>query len=172
MDTESTAPERIPASGSGSTDPWWGALWYWAPLAVWLGAIFYFSTDVLSSEHTSRFVEPAIRWLLPGASRETVEMFHIVVRKCGHLSEYAMVGLLAFRGVRAGRSVRFRARWAVAAFAIAAVYALTDEFHQTFVPSRTPSPVDVAIDTCGAALGLATRTLARSRLSAGRRSPA
>jgi VanZ family protein len=40
------------------------------------------------------------------------------------------------------------------AWLAAAIFAVTDEFHQSFVPSRTASPVDVMIDSCGAMIGL------------------
>ena len=154
METETAAPEQVPARGSEPSRSWWSALWYWAPLVAWLAAIFYFSTDVMSSEHTSRFVEPLLRHLLPGVSPETVELLHKGVRKCGHLSEYALVSLLAFRGVRAGRPERFTWRWAAIAFGIAALYALTDEFHQTFVSSRTGNLGDAFVDMAGAAAAL------------------
>ena len=42
----------------------------------------------------------------------------------------------------------------LAAAVISVLYAATDEFHQSFVPSRMASPWDVLIDTVGAALGL------------------
>jgi len=133
---------------------WWGALWYWAPLAVWLGAIFYFSTDVMSAGHTSRFLEPLIRRLLPGASEPVVSGLHVAVRKTAHVTEYALLSLLAFRAVRSGRVLRFRAGWAFAAFAVAAAYALLDEFHQTFTSSRTGNLHDAVIDMVGAASAL------------------
>jgi VanZ family protein len=41
------------------------------------------------------------------------------------------------------------------AWLAAAIFAVTDEFHQSFVPSRTASPIDVMIDICGAMIGLA-----------------
>jgi VanZ family protein len=40
------------------------------------------------------------------------------------------------------------------AWLAAAIFAVTDEFHQSFVPSRTASPIDVMIDICGAMIGL------------------
>ena len=153
-------PARSPSSV-------WGALWYWAPLAVWLAAIFVFSTDVMSAAHTSRFVEPIIRRLLPSASYETVYAVHVAVRKCGHLTEYALLGLLAFRAVRFGRSEPFRARWAAAALAIAASYALVDEYHQTFVSSRTGNLGDAAIDVVGAGAALVALAWARRRANSG-----
>lgn len=141
----------------------WGALWYWAPLAVWLGAIFYFSSDVLSAEHTSHFVEPLIRRLLPGASDATVYGLHVAVRKAGHVTEYALLALLAFRAVRAGRRGEAPTRWVVAAFAIAASYALVDEYHQTFVRSRTGNLHDAVIDMVGAAAAMVFLVWMRNR---------
>lgn len=131
-----------------------GALWYWAPLAVWLGAIFYFSTDAMSATHTGGFFEPLIRRLLPGASDATVEGLHVAVRKSAHVTEYALLALIALRAVRSGRAERFRASWALAAWAIAAGYALLDEYHQTFVSSRTGNLHDAVIDMTGAAAAL------------------
>ena len=128
---------------------------YWGPLAVWLAAIFYFSTDAMSAPRTSRFVEPLILWLLPDATPETVYALHVVVRKCGHLAEYALLGLLAFRAVRSGAAERFRATWAVWAFSIAVGYAVVDELHQSFVSSRSGNLGDVVVDAAGAALALA-----------------
>ncbi len=139
---------------STETRSWRGALWYWAPLAVWLGAIFYFSTDAMSSAHTSRFVEPLIRRLIPGASEETVYAIHWTIRKLGHVTEYGLLALLAFRAIRSGRAEAFRLSWAGWALAVATAYALVDEYHQTFVSSRTGNLGDVGIDMLGAALAL------------------
>jgi VanZ family protein len=128
---------------------------YWGPLALWLAAIFFFSTDAMAAPRTSRFVEPMIRWLLPDASPGMVYGLHVVVRKCGHVAEYALLALLAFRAIRCGRAERFRASWAGWALAIAVVYALVDEFHQTFVSTRSGNVGDALFDALGAALALA-----------------
>jgi VanZ family protein len=141
----------------------WGALWYWAPLGDWLAAIFFFSTDAMSAAHTSRFVEPLIRSIVPNASPETVYAVHVAVRKCGHLTEYGLLALLAFRAVRRGRPEPFRARWAAAAFAIASSYAVVDEFHQTFVASRTGNAGDVLVDMVGVAAALVALAWVRRR---------
>jgi VanZ family protein len=109
----------------------------------------------MSAPRTSRFVEPLIRWLLPDATPVTVYVLHVAVRKCGHLAEYALLALLAFRALRSGRAERFRSSWAGGAFAIAVAYALVDEFHQTFVSTRTGNLGDVLVDAVGAALALA-----------------
>jgi VanZ family protein len=109
----------------------------------------------MSAPRTSRFVEPLIRWILPDATAETVYALHVVVRKCGHLAEYALLALLAFRALRSGRAERFRSEWAGGALAIAVVYALVDEFHQSFVSTRSGNLGDVLVDAAGAVLALA-----------------
>jgi VanZ family protein len=67
-----------------------------------------------------------------------------VLRKGAHLAEYAVLGALLLRAL--GRDG--------AAFLAGVAYAATDELHQHFVSGRHASPVDVAIDAVGVALGL------------------
>src|SRR4051794_23820555 len=71
-------------------------------------------------------------------------------RKFVHFAEY---GLLTFLWARA-LSTRMEARRAaLVALLVASLYAVTDEYHQTFVRGRVGHPVDWAIDTAGAAAG-------------------
>ena len=79
-------------------------------------------------------------------------------RKCGHLTEYAVLALLLWRSIHQPDKKNPRPwRWDEAGLALAMVllYAASDEIHQVFVTSRTALTSDVAIDTCGGALGLA-----------------
>ncbi len=128
---------------------------YWLPVLIWLGFIFVGSTDVLSAEQTSRFLVPFLRWLKPDISPETLMQIHFLVRKVGHITEYAILAMLLWRALRGGLSLRarmsilFMAAWFGAAF-----FAATDEFHQTFVASRTGAFSDVLIDISGAFAGL------------------
>ncbi len=126
-------------------------------MLVWMAVVFTMSTDLFSSEHTGRIIEPLLRWLDPGISATTIADVHFLVRKAGHITEYAILGLLILRGLRISRAVPVtRWSWPLAFLALVASagYASTDEFHQLFVPSRGPSVHDVAIDTCGALFGL------------------
>jgi VanZ family protein len=130
---------------------------YWLPLLIWMVVIFSASADANSTEHTSRFLEPFLRWLNPNISLEAIDSVRWLVRKAAHITEYAILAWLAWRAVRRPR--RHDARpwsWAPAGIALAIVilYAATDEFHQTFVPNRTGSWIDVCIDTVGGILGL------------------
>lgn len=124
---------------------------YWWPTALWAAAIFFFSTDYFSSEHTSRFIFPILAWLFPRADFEFLLLAHFYIRKSAHVMEYLILSLLLLHGIRQGRS-GWRMGWAVAAVGVAAGWAALDELHQAFVPSRGPSMYDVLLDTAGAAV--------------------
>lgn len=124
--------------------------------------IFVASTDLMSAQHTARFIGPFLRWVIPDVSAETILAVQFAVRKAAHVAEYAILAALLLRAVRAGKR-RLRVMHALSAFGIAAVYAALDEYHQSFVGSRTGSGVDVLIDASGAALGLGICWLAMSR---------
>jgi VanZ family protein len=126
---------------------------YWLPVLAWVLLIFIGSTDLLSAEHTSRIIGPFLRWFVPDVTAATIASVQLVVRKCGHLTEYAIMASLLFRAFRQGRD-NYRPA-AVLALLISAVYAALDEFHQSFVPTRTSSARDVMIDCLGAVMGLA-----------------
>ncbi|MFN2475214.1 MAG: VanZ family protein, partial [Chthoniobacterales bacterium] len=119
---------------------------YWAPVVAWMGLMFNWSTDRMSSEHTSRFVGPFLRWLWPHVSDETLSLLHIAIRKGAHVSEYMIVTLLLARLLSAQLpNVNLRTVLILSVSA-AVLFAITDEFHQSFVPTRTASPIDVCID--------------------------
>ena len=122
----------------------------WLPAIVWAGVISWASTDAFSSTHTSRFILPILHWLFPHASAETLDWLHFFIRKTAHFAEYFVFSLFLLRALR-GEHRGWQLRWAIAALAIAAGYSVLDEFHQSFVPSRTASPWDSLIDTSGAA---------------------
>src|SRR5262245_62754009 len=83
---------------------------YWLPLLVWLGVIFFGSTDLLSAEHTSRFIVPFLRWLKPDISPETLASVHFIIRKCMHVGEYAVLALLLLRAA----TVMTKSNWSLA----------------------------------------------------------
>jgi VanZ family protein len=72
----------------------------------------------------------------------------LIGRKIVHMAEYA---LLCFLWWRALRTVVPHTRALALAFALTVAYACSDELHQTFVEGRSGNPLDVAIDTAGAA---------------------
>ena len=130
---------------------------YWLPAVVWMALIFSASTESMAASQTSRFVEPFLRWLFPGISQPMVGELHFLIRKAGHLTEYAILAMLLRHAVGHVWFGGERGYWRTMAIALgcAALYAASDEFHQSFIPSRGASVVDVLIDTCGAIAGLA-----------------
>jgi VanZ family protein len=124
---------------------------YWLPAIGWAILISWASTDLFSSSHTSRFIIPALHWLLPFANGETLKQLHFLIRKSAHFTEYFAFSFLLLRAVREAHS-GWQLRWAIVALAIAAGYSALDEFHQSFVSSRTASPWDSLLDTTGAAV--------------------
>ncbi|MBA2342190.1 MAG: VanZ family protein [Thermoleophilaceae bacterium] len=78
--------------------------------------------------------------------------FDLIGRKFIHAAEYA---LLVFLWWRALRTVTDPTRAAIGAFLITVAYAASDEFHQTFVSGRSGKPLDVLIDSAGAAIAAA-----------------
>ena len=124
----------------------------WLPVIVWMAIMFIGSTDLMSAEHTSRFLMPLLRWLNPDISLATIAHIHFLVRKAAHATEYAILTALIFRASRSLTS-HFWRRAAMALFP-ALLFAAADEFHQSFVASRTSSLGDVVIDSGGVLVGL------------------
>ena len=127
--------------------------WWW-PAIAWAIVISLFSTGTFTSENTGRFIIPALHWMFPHAAMATLGLVHHYIRKTGHLTEYFILSLLLLRGIRGDRK-GVRVEWALAAVGIVLCYAALDEFHQSFVPGRTPAISDVMLDTCGGILAQA-----------------
>ena len=105
----------------------------WLPVFVWAAVIFAFSS-------------------IPSLSTG-LGTWDTVLRKGAHVVEYAILGALLYRAL--GREAL--------ALAVGIAYAATDEFHQRFVHGRHSSPVDVAIDAVGLALGMLVSLRLRER---------
>ena len=139
------------------------------PLIAWLAFISYASSDSFSAGNTSRIIGPLILWLFPNTSPETLMMVHFVTRKIAHFTEYAILGFLAARAFRTSLRPAIRDHWFLISAVLIVVFALIDEYHQSFVPTRTPSVWDSFIDMAGGltALVLVRATKARQRTRLG-----
>jgi VanZ family protein len=118
-----------------------------------MAVIVGFSTDAASSEHTESWLLPFLRTLAPWATAAQLEALHWLARRLAHLSEYAILAALWLRGFVRGRGLTPR-NAGLLALAISAAWAILDELHQSFVPSRSASVADVALDTTGALIAL------------------
>jgi VanZ family protein len=119
------------------------------PLVTWLSIISVASSDTFSANNTSRIIGPLILWLFPNTSPETLTVVHFITRKIAHLTEYAILAYLAARAFRTSQRPAISERWFLICVTLIVVYALIDEFHQSFVPSRTASLYDSSIDIVG-----------------------
>lgn len=149
-----------------------GRFYAYAPLFLWICLIFFLSSTLGSSSHTSRIVRPLLEWLFPAAAPETITLYHAYVRKFAHFTEYAVLAFWswrAFKGkkTRAGKDAlndanntfprgrvsafeRFVEKYAYpAALGVVVLVASLDEFGQSFNPARTGSPYDVLLDISG-----------------------
>ena len=124
-----------------------------------MAVIFFASADSHSYQHSEKLFglfEPLLHWFFPSLSPENIGRIHEAVRKCCHLAEYGMLALLLWRAVQASNTELPAWSWPKVGgtLLIVFLYAATDEFHQMFVPTRTPHVTDVFIDTCGGAMAL------------------
>lgn len=134
----------------------------WVMAALWMGVIFTMSAmpGEISGQQSGAVVELLMTLLahLPGSPAIRPDTLALLVRKGAHMAEYAVLCLLLGRALRLS-GVR---RPLVAAVALSAAFAATDELHQGFVDGRSAMVTDVVIDTAGAALGaLACRAAQR-----------
>lgn len=131
----------------------------WIPAIVWLGLIAIESTASLSSENTGRFLYPVLHFLF-GLDPVRFLTWHLLIRKTGHVVGYAVLSMLLFRAWRATIFVKNDPRWSIVwariALGMTALVASLDEWHQTFLPSRTGTIHDVLLDT---AAGLGAQIL-------------
>eukprot|EP01055_Gregarina_sp_Pseudo9_P001562 Gregarina_sp_Pseudo_9__1561@NODE_2047_length_1181_cov_22_619089_g1890_i0_p1_GENE_NODE_2047_length_1181_cov_22_619089_g1890_i0NODE_2047_length_1181_cov_22_619089_g1890_i0_p1_ORF_typecomplete_len173_score10_24VanZ/PF04892_12/2_9e17Tmemb_185A/PF10269_9/0_036_NODE_2047_length_1181_cov_22_619089_g1890_i06631148 len=130
-----------------------GEGWRWLsaflPAGLWSVAIFVGSTDLLSSKHTAHYFQR-------NSQAESVSLAHWAVRKAGHLAEFGILYTLLFFGFnmiqqRPLSSWKFQPM----ALVLSLSYAAADEWHQTFVPSRSGQLKDVLIDSLGVLLACA-----------------
>lgn len=127
----------------------------YGPLLLWAVLIFLGSTSILSASNTSVILK-FVLWIFPAQTAATFATIHFLIRKAGHVTEYAILALLAARAFISSSHDLLRRKWFWFALALVVIYALGDEFHQSFVPSRTASIYDSMIDAGGGltALGL------------------
>ncbi len=140
----------------------------WLPSALWLAVIVLESTNLGSSENTSRILYPIFHFLV---SMDPVRfaVLHHVLRKIGHLVGYFTFSVLLFRSWRGSfprLSTPWCLQWATLAFSSTVLVASLDEWHQTFPPSRTGLLSDVVLDSgAGFAAQIAILLILRARAS-------
>lgn len=127
----------------------WSRARRYAPLVVWMGFIFFASTGEFSASNTSRIIGPLLRWLFPDISEENLLLAHFITRKVAHFTEYAILAWLAARAFNTSSRSILRRHWFLISLLLVVAYSLSDEYHQSFVPSRTGTIYDSLIDMSG-----------------------
>jgi VanZ family protein len=128
------------------------ALEYWVPLLLWILVIYNFSTDAFSSSETSRVIIPILRFFFPHLTPQELILWHGVIRKLAHITEYFILTLFVYRSLKHEQLDLVQVKVTTITFVLLA--ASLDELHQRFTAFRTPSPVDVAYDCFGAVCAL------------------
>ena len=135
------------------------ALKAWIALVLWLIVISIESTAYLSAENTSRILYPLLHFLF-GMNHARFEHWHVYIRKGGHVFGYGLLSILLFRAWRetlpSRENAKWRVQWATIAVLGTVLVASLDEWHQSFLPSRTGTPRDVLLDSCA---GIAAQVL-------------
>jgi len=119
----------------GSRRGLWHVAGDWLPVIVWMAVIFGLSHQSDLPHHPTGLVD-------------------LLLKKAAHVSEYAVLAVLVERA-----RTRGHAQAPLLSGLMATAYALTDEWHQMFVPGRHASLLDVLVDVVGilAGLGLSAR---------------
>lgn len=111
-------------------------LQYWLPPLAWMGVIYFLSAQ-------------------PDLPQAPGPWLDLVLKKAGHAAAYGVLAWLYLRVLRhhSGKGTTPTAL-RVASVGLAMAYALSDEYHQTFVPGRDGNPLDVAVDGAGACVAM------------------
>ncbi|HSK73249.1 MAG TPA: VanZ family protein [Pyrinomonadaceae bacterium] len=130
---------------------WRGRFIRYAPLFLWIGVIFFFSTAQASMSNTSRFIRPILVFFFPNAPEETLLVYHFYIRKFAHFAEYAALAFFASRAFFASSQKFLRKYWFLTSLLLVLLIASLDEINQSFIPTRTGSVWDVLLDFSGGA---------------------
>lgn len=134
---------------------------YSLPPFIWMAVIFYFSTDRFSSAQTASRFEVFVNWVAPGMEESVRVLLHLLWRKLGHVTEYAVLAILWLRAFEKsdGRISQWQPRRRIViTLLLVAAYAFLDEWHQSLTATRTASIRDSLLDIGGGVLGTAIWT--------------
>ena len=134
----------------------------WMAVAAWMVVIFLFSaqTGKDSGDASGRILRLAMKLIywnfdafFPQQQESLLAVWGVIIRKGAHFTEYAVLGALLCNALRT-YALSAKLRWLLPV-GIGALYAVTDEIHQYFVPERACRLLDMGIDTAGVIFGTA-----------------
>ncbi|HHX56330.1 MAG TPA: VanZ family protein [Clostridiales bacterium] len=128
----------------------------WVLVILWMALIFFFSHQVatesneLSTGIISKIVN-IISKVTPSIEINEANLNHII-RKAAHFTIYLILGILVTNALKDGNKSKLNL--ILASLVICILYAISDEFHQLFIPGRSGEIKDVILDSLGALLGI------------------
>jgi VanZ family protein len=138
--------------------------WWVLATIIWMVVIFCFTQlPYFTGKSTSDAIQKVVvkehqTVHTPSANHEEIEGVNLIIRKATHVTVFGILAILLFKSIEIYRFSYFRAWF------LTFLYAITDEYHQSFMPGRGPSFRDVMIDSSGALLALLlVRFLSRKR---------
>jgi len=128
---------------------------YWGPAILMLACIMVESTDLMSAQHTHGWIYFLLRKYFPQVSPWQLWEVNLIIRKTGHVVGYGLLGATFYRAFRGTLEqlpspVKWHIRFASLAVFATFLVASGDEIHQMYLPSRTGTWRDVALDTSAA----------------------
>lgn len=127
----------------------------WTTVVLWMILIYVLSSQVaIDSYESSARVTDLIIKIIEKVTLETdfdTRYLRIIIRETAHFFIYFILGILVLSSLRGKLSLSKRL---VATMLICTAFAVTDEFHQMFVPGRHPEVFDVFIDGLGSFFGI------------------
>ena len=133
-------------------------------LVIWMAVMFQFSTQLWNSHNTKAILELVLSAPFLPDMTASFELLNFTLRKTAHFTEYAVLTVIAYGAAAIGFQLA-KARSLQLALAGAILFAISDEWHQRFVPGRTSTPQDVLIDIAGAAVVVLVITIWQARVS-------
>jgi VanZ family protein len=129
-------------------------LWLaWTPAILWVGIIALESSNIGASDNTSRILYPLFHFLFR-MDEVAFAFWHHIIRKTGHCVGYAILTYFFFRAWRVTLpridAAAWSLRWARTSWFFTLLVATLDEWHQSYLPSRTGRWQDVVIDSSAA----------------------
>jgi VanZ family protein len=126
----------------------------WTAAILWLILIVIESTPWFSAQNTGHALYQLLTSFFGPVNVSGVSVANAVLRKVGHVTGYGILSWLLFRAWRVTlgsfRAAAWALPWSVIAFFMTAAVASLDEWHQTFLPTRTGTIHDVYLDSASA----------------------
>ncbi|KAF1086286.1 VanZ like family protein [Sporotomaculum syntrophicum] len=128
----------------------------WTAVLLWMALIINFSSQVAEQSNQlstgiTEIIVKTVEKIAPEAEFD-IKSFNHIIRKNAHFFVYLILGILVINALR--RSGVHGYRSVVITVGVCALYAISDEIHQLFVPGRGGQVKDVFIDSAGASVGV------------------